>query len=221
MKRRKRLHLYRCLLLLLLFITWTAAVRSVDLQPIGPESSSVGFARFNGSFHRLTGVHMDLYILTDWLSLIPMLIMMFFAGIGLMQWISRRRIMKVDPDILLLGLFFLSVFTFYILFEEFPVNYRPVLINESLEASYPSSTTLLVLTVMPASVLQIRRRIKCPPLRALLIILNIIFSVIMVLFRTISGVHWLTDIIGGVLLSVLLTDLYSFSLSSLTESANG
>ena len=218
MKRRNHFHLYRRLLWILLFIIWTAAVRSVDCQPIGPENSTVGFSALNSSFHKLTGLHMGLYLLTDWLSLIPVFVMMFFAGIGLRQWFGRKHILKVDPDILLLGLFFLTVFAAYLLFEVHPVNYRPVLINGFLETSYPSSTTLLVLTVMSASIQQIRRRIKRLPLRKLLIISATAFSAIMVLLRTISGVHWLTDIIGGILLSAALMDLYALSLSILTES---
>lgn len=217
MKRRNRLSLCHSLLFLLLFALWTALIQSVDFQPVGPENSSVGFARLNASFHQLTGVHMNLYFLTDWLSLIPVLLMLIFAGIGLKQWIVRRHILKVDSDILLLGAFFLTILTAYLLFEEFPVNFRPVLIDGFLEASYPSSTTLLVLTVMPASALQARLRIKSAPLRTVLIASICLFAAGMVLLRTLSGVHWLTDIIGGVLLSAALTELYSFSVSVLSK----
>lgn len=40
-----------------------------------------------------------------------------------------------------------------------PVNYRPVLIEGRLEASYPSSTTLLVVSVMPTLMFQAYRRV--------------------------------------------------------------
>ena len=67
------------LVLLLTFLLWTAAVTAIDIRPIGPNGSLVGLAGLNGFVHRLTGVHMALYVLTDWLSLIPVLVILFFA----------------------------------------------------------------------------------------------------------------------------------------------
>ncbi len=217
MKKNALPSLLRSLLYLTLFVLWTFAIQTLDVQPIGPNGSSVGFAALNSAFHRLTGIRMNLYIITDWLSLLPVFIMMFFAAVGLSQLIRRRRILKVDADILLLGLFYLTIFGFYLLFEEFPVNYRPVLIDGYLEVSYPSSTTLLVLTVMSSSSLQIRLRIKSLPLRKVLITFIALFSILMVLGRTISGVHWLSDIIGGILLSAGLTGMYNFPVAIFSE----
>lgn len=216
--KKNQITLYRSLAWTALFVLWTAAIQVLDVQPIGPNGSNVGFARLNGTFHRLTGVHMNLYLITDWLSLIPVLIMISFAVLGLIQWIRRRHILKVDIDILLLGAFYLAVFGAYLYFEEFPVNHRPVLIDGFLESSYPSSTTLLVLTVMFSAVMQLRRCMRRSPLRNGLIALSMIFAALMVVGRLVSGVHWLTDIIGGGLLSGALTDLYAFSASMLTAS---
>ena len=220
MQQRNRFALYHGLLWLLLFVFWTALVQSIDVRPIGPENSSVGLAQLNASFHQLTGVHMNLCLLTDWLSLIPAFIMLLFALVGLIQWVNRRHILKVDSDILLLGMLFLAVFAVYLLSEEFPVNYRPVLIDGFLEASYPSSTTLLILTVMPASILQVRRRVSSAPLRTALIASIASFTASMVLLRLLSGVHWLTDVIGGALISAALTELYTFSVSALVLPTN-
>ena len=200
-----------------LFAAWTAAVQHLDVQQIGPNHSAVGFARLNVAFHRLTGVHMDLYIVTDWLSLIPVFIMTGFALTGLIQWLKRRSILKVDADILLLGAFYLAVFAAYLFFEKFPLNFRPVLIDGCLEASYPSSTTLLVLTVMTSAILQIRRRMRRGSLRKTLTAFIMVFTISMVSARLLAGVHWLTDIVGGILLSAALTEAYSFFLIVLTK----
>jgi len=217
MNAKRHLPLYRSILWFVSFLLWTAALNLIDVQPIGPNASSVGFASFNAAFHRLTGVHMFLYYLTDWLSLIPVFIMMLFACIGLLQLIRRRNPLKVDPDILLLALYYLIIFGFYLLFEEFPVNHRPILIDGFLEASYPSSTTLLMLTVMSAAIIQIRLRVRSLPLRKTLLSVTVIFTALMVLGRTISGVHWATDIIGGILLSASLTEAYIFSAAALRK----
>ena len=96
----------------------------------------------------------------------------------------------------------------YLIFEELPVNYRPVWIEGRLEASYPSSTTLLVLSVMPALTFQARRRLKNVRLNRAIRIGSAGFSLFMVVGRVLSGVHWITDIIGAILLSSGLFCIY-------------
>ncbi len=213
MKSETRKKLCTALGLLAAAILWTAAVRFVDVQAIGPRGSSVGFAALNQFVHRLTGVHMSLYVVTDWLGLVPVTFGMGFAILGLIQWIGRKHILKVDYDILILGIFYLAVMAVYLLFEELAVNYRPVLINGYLEASYPSSTTLLVLCVMPTSLMQFNSRIKHTPLRQVIIMAILAFILFMVTGRMISGVHWVTDIVGGILISSALVMLYDTALS--------
>jgi undecaprenyl-diphosphatase len=114
----------------------------------------------------------------------------------------------VDYSILVLGGFYLAVIAAYLYFESYVVNYRPVLINGFLEASFPSSTTLLVMTVMPTTVMQLRSRIRNPIVKKSVSVLLITFSAFMVVGRTVCGVHWLSDIIGSALLSGGLVMLY-------------
>ncbi len=196
-------------MLLTAFVLWTLAVRYIDVQAIGPNGSSVGFAGLNGWVHDLTGVHMGLYVLTDWLGLVPMGFVLGFAVLGLVQWMRRRKLFRVDHDILVLGGFYLLVLILYLVFETVAVNARPVLIDGRLEASYPSSTTMLVLCVMPTAMMQLRARIRNAPVRTIVLGILAVFTVCMVAGRLVSGVHWFTDIIGGVLLSAGLVVLYS------------
>lgn len=195
-------------ILLAAFALWTLAVQHIDVQAIGPNGSSVGFAGLNGWVHDLTGVHMGLYVLTDWLGLVPMGVVLGFAVLGLVQWMRRRKLFRVDHDILLLGGFYLLVLILYLVFETVAVNARPVLIDGRLEASYPSSTTMLVLCVMPTAMMQLRARIRNTKVRTIVLTILAVFTVCMVVGRLIAGVHWFTDIIGGVLLSAGLVALY-------------
>ena len=188
-------------LLLAGFGIWTVLIQTVDVQPIGPQRSVVGFAMSNGWFHRLTGVHWELYTLTDWLGLVPIAVCLFFGGVGLAQLLRRKSLRKVDMDILLLGVYYGVVVIAYLFFEEAPVNYRPVLVAGVLEASYPSSTTLLVLSVLPTLYFQAKRRCLALVVRKTVCTFSVLFSAFMVTGRLVSGVHWLTDIIGAVLLS--------------------
>lgn len=194
--------------MLFAFFLWTATIQFIDVQTIGPQGSSVGFATLNGFVHNLTGVHMYLYTITDWLGLVPLAFVMGFALLGLVQWIKRKYLLKVDYSILVLGGFYIVVMTVYVLFEVFVVNYRPVLIGGILEASYPSSTTMLVMCVMPTAIMQFNARIKNNILKRFVASAITAFVVFMVIGRLLSGVHWFTDIIGGALLSAGLVLMY-------------
>ena len=194
--------------MVVLFILWTVAISLIDVQPIGPQNSSVGFATMNAAFHRFTGLHMTLYVITDWLGLVPVCFCVGFTILGLCQWIKRRKIWNVDWSILVLGGFYIAVICVYLLFEQVVINYRPVLIAGYLEASYPSSTTLLVMCVMPTTVMQLSGRIKNKRIREITISVLATFIIFMVVGRLVSGVHWLSDIIGGGLLSAGLVMLY-------------
>ena len=200
--------------MLVLFVVWTVLVKMVDVEPIGPNGSSVGFATLNGFVHELLGVHMALYDITDWLSIIPLLFIFAFAVLGVVQLVKRKSIFKVDNSILILGGFYAVVMAVLVMFEFLAVNYRPVLINGVLEASYPSSTTLLVMCVLPTTVMQLKSRIKNQMCGNAVAVFLYIFTVFMVTARLISGVHWFTDIIGGAVFSAGLVMIY-YSLTKL------
>lgn len=208
MKKENQRNLSMAICMLAAFLLWTAAVQLVDVQAIGPQKSSVGFATMNRFVHNLTGVHMSLYTITDWLSLVPLMFVMGFGILGLIQWIGRKHLLKVDYSILVLGGFYIVVMAAFVLFEVLVVNYRPVLIDGVLEASYPSSTTMLVMCVIPTAIMQLNARIKNGVLKGFVASAMTIFLAFMVIGRLISGVHWFTDIIGGALLSAGLVLLY-------------
>ena len=196
MKQNEKTHLRAGTGFLIAFLLWTVLIRCVDVQAAGPNRTKVGFAAFNLWFHELTGVHMTIYTITDWLGLVPI------------------AVCRVDPDIILLGVYYILVILAYLAFEMIPINYRPVLINGVLETSYPSSTTLLVLSVMPTMLFQIDRRTNKPLVRNVTGIFVIAFSAFMVIGRLISGVHWATDIIGAVFLSMGLFLLYRYAVDA-------
>lgn len=208
MKNKNQKDFCIAICILLAFLLWTVAIQFIDVQAIGPQESSVGFATINQLVFNLTGVHMSLYTITDWLGLVPLMFVMGFGTLGLIQWIKRKHLLKVDYNILILGGFYIVVMAVYALFEMVVVNYRPVLIGGILESSYPSSTTMLVMCVMPTAIMQFNARIKNNVLKRSVASAIIAFIVFMVIGRLVSGVHWFTDIIGGALFSTGLVLLY-------------
>ena len=191
-----------------MFVMWTVLVCTVDRAPIAPDGSLVGFASVNSMVHESIGVNMRLYTLTDWLGLVPVACIAAFGVIGLCQLVGRKSLHRVDRSLLALGGVYLLVMVVYVFFEYAVINCRPVLISGVAEASYPSSTTVLVLCVMPTALMQLNFRIKSPLTRSILNAAVALFTVFMVVARFISGVHWLSDIIGGILFGVGVVLLY-------------
>ena len=209
MEKKNKKRLVLGVSLVVAFALWTVLVCFVDVRAIGPEGSSVGFAALNGFVHELTGVNWFLYTITDWLGIVPIAVALGFAILGLVQLIKRKSLWKVDHSILALGVFYIVVMAAYIFFEVVVINYRPTLIDGYLEASYPSSTTMLVMCVMPTAAMQLNVSIKNTVLRRCAVIIVVAFTAFMVIGRFVSGVHWITDIIGGALLSAGLVTMYN------------
>lgn len=191
------------------FAVWTALICFVDIQAAGLDGTEIGLASLNTWFHRLTGVHMVLYTVTDWLGLVPILICFCFGVLGTVQLVARKSLYRVDADIMMLGVYYVLIIFLYLLFEMIPLNYRPVLIDGMLEPSYPSSTALLVLSVMPTLEFQTGRRAG-RTVRTIASVFSAAFSLFMAAGRAVSGVHWLSDIIGSVLLSTGMFMLYRY-----------
>ena len=198
------------------FIIWTLMLQAVDAKTIGPNGSVVGFSTINRCFNDLTGSNMLIYTVTDWMGLIPIFVAFGFAVLGLVQWIKRKSILKVDASLLVLGGFYITVIITYLFFEGFVINYRPILINGYLEPSYPSSTTLLVTCVMPTAIMQFNDRIHKREIRIAVSSLSVAFVAFMVIARAVCGVHWLTDIVGGAFISAGLVLIY-YSLTHKAE----
>ena len=204
--------------LFLLFIVFTLMVLVVDVQPIGPEESKVGFATINQFVFGCLGVNILWYEITDWLGLLAVLFALFFAVLGLVQLVKRKNLWKVDYEIILLGMFYILVAVSYLFFEIAIVNYRPVMMDNSLEASYPSSHAMIVICIMATAMIEFRKLFADKKaLRAVLNTVSAAIILITVIGRLLSGVHWFTDIIAGVLLSSALVMLYYASVIYIDE----
>ena len=190
------------------FAVFTVVVLTVDVQAIGPEGSRVGLAGLNGGFQAF-GYRQSWYKLSELLGLVSLAVAGGFALLGGWQLIKGRRLRAVDKDIWLMGGFYALVMFFYVLFDKVVVNYRPVLEDGELEASYPSSHTMLAICVLFTATLQFRYRLKkWPKLQFCATLACWIVMVETVISRMLSGIHWLTDIMGGILLSTALISLY-------------
>lgn len=208
MNKKKR-NFFISAILILVAVVFTILVKVVDVKQIGVNGTSIGFATLNQFVFKTTGVNMIWYHIIDWLGLVPIFMAMVYSLIGLVQLIKRKSLFKVDKEIILLGLFYIVVISIYIFFEKVIVNYRPILMNGFLEASYPSSHTLMTICLCGSSVI-LNKRLFNNKITSVIDVLSVAIIFITVIGRLISGVHWFTDIIGGIVISIaLLMTFYS------------
>lgn len=195
-------------ILFLVFGVFTLLTMTYDVQPIGPEKSLIGFAGVNQFVFGKLGVNLLWYEVTDWLGLVAVMVALGFGVLGLFQWIKRKSLFKVDLDILALGIYYALVVGLYVLFEIYIVNYRPILLHGNLEASFPSSHTMIVLCIMGTAIPQFRKRVKNQFTKRMFEVACVGVIAITVVGRLISGVHWFTDIVAGLLLGMAFVMLY-------------
>ena len=208
MNNKKR-NFFISTILILLAVVFTIFVKVVDVKPIGVNESSIGVASVNQVVFKTIGVNMIWYHITDWLGLVPIFIAMAYAFIGFIQLIKRKNIFKVDKELIVLGVFYIIVICLYVFFEKFIVNYRPILMNGFLESSYPSSHTLMTICICGSSII-VNRKLFNNKIAKFVNILSLVVVLITIIGRLLSGVHWFTDIIGGIFIGVaLLMTLHS------------
>lgn len=197
-----------CLILFLLLILF---VKCIDVASIGPAGTAIGLSHLNGAIRDLVGVHKILYYLTVLLGIAALLFAGLFAAAGVVQWVRRKSLKKVDREILCLGGLYVVLMLVYAFFEKVVVNCRPVLEEgQSVpEASFPSSHTMLACVIFGSAIFVLDKYISDK--KALSIFRWALSGVILVtvICRLLCGVHWFTDIIGGVLISGSLVFAFS------------
>ena len=206
--------------LLFLFAIFTLSVKIIDVKAVGVNNTEIGFATLNVFIHSFLGVNKSWYNITEFLGVVPIIIVLFFAGIGVYQLIKRKSIFKIDRDILMLGVFYIFVAISYLIFEVVVINYRPILVDGVLEASYPSSHTILAICIIGTAIIQANERIHKNKIKNYVDFILAMIMILIVVGRLLSGVHWFTDIVGGTILSISFVMFYSYTIDCLKNKMN-
>ena len=202
-----------------LFAVLIVMIRKVDVEGIGPDGTKIGLSGINKPVADNFAYNETWYKITQYLGYAALAVAGCFAVLGLVQLIQRKSLLKVDTNILAAGVIYVLTIGLYFLFDKVVINYRPIILPEEgvLEAGFPSSHTMLSIVVFGSALLQLRFYVKSVVAKRILGIA--LFAVMIVTFvgRLLSGAHWLTDICGGVLISVALLFAYSAAVSKFTE----
>lgn len=186
-------------LFLVLFMLLVSLLLTTDLRDTGLLESRIGLGGINLWARDAIGESHGWYLLSEVLGVLGILLAACFAALGLWQAIRRRSLRAVDKPLLCLGGLYIVLCAAYLLFELFVVNYRPVPEDGTLAPSFPSSHTLLALVIY-CSAAVLFGRISHKTSRRIAVFSALGLSLLLVVARTASGVHWLTDILGALLL---------------------
>ncbi|MCR4721886.1 MAG: phosphatase PAP2 family protein [Lachnospiraceae bacterium] len=190
-------------------VLFTVLVAAVDVKPIGPLDSSVGLAGLNSAFADAFGVNKVLYGISEFGGYIAILVAVGFAVIGVIELIGRKSLFKVDFCLVSMGMLYVVVGILYVVFDKFAINFRPVLeADGTLESSFPSSHTLLAVCIFIPGIFAVGRIVKEKTIAFIITLCMSFFAVLVVISRLFSGVHWLSDMIGGGLFGAALVCVY-------------
>lgn len=192
----------------IVFIVFTLLVKYVDVQAIGPQGSSVGFATLNGAVAAKLPYNDLMYSISEVLGYLGMSTCLIFGLFGVMQLVIKKGIKKIDKDIIALGVFYVAVLCTYVIFEKVVINYRPIILEQELEASYPSSHTMLAVSFLVVAIRQFSARLKTSKTRMIVLICCVADMLGIIVCRLSSGVHWLTDILGAIFIALAWAMLY-------------
>lgn len=205
--------------LLAVAVIYTVLVKYVDVKAIGPGSTKVGFATMNGWFKDLIGYNKMFYTISKYAGVIPFGFCACYGLLGFIELIKKKSLKKVDYRYYILACFYVIFVAMYFFFEKVAINYRPIIVDvkEGIEASYPSTHTLLAICLCGSSLIVSKFFIKNETLRKLFDIAAWLLMVVIVVARLISGVHWLSDIIGGIIISLTYLSFLRLSLIRMDE----
>ncbi|MCF0111332.1 MAG: phosphatase PAP2 family protein [Erysipelotrichaceae bacterium] len=191
-------------------VLFSVVVLLIDRAPIGPCDTSVGLSHLNGWVRDLIGFSNLWYVISKLSGYLCLILCAGFGIIGLAQLIHHKSLKKMDQNIIALGLLYVCTIVLYVFFEKVPLNFRPLLMEGELmpEASFPSSHTMLAIVVYCSAPTVLRTYLKDSPVFPLVCLACYGLSAITVIARTLSGVHWITDILAGLLISGTLLSAF-------------
>lgn len=207
-----------CIWCFLYAVIMVIALKYESSVPIG-DLGRINLRALNNAFRglfdydRAGGYFNSLYIFTEILGAVSILACVFWTGLGIKDLIKYRDINDVDKSIFATWLLYVLALIVWKVTEKISVNYAPVSVNlkSGLVVSFPCGNTFLIIISMCSSIYLIGYFLE--EKKKLVLALRIVCIVILVLgviLRTLSGVNWLTDILGAIGFAVPAVILYSF-----------
>ena len=145
-------------------------------------------------------------LITNIILLTSFAIFTVFGILGLCQWHKSKSLKKVDKELLLAIIPFSLMLVTYVIFDKFFIlNTRP---NGSGEPSFPSTHTMVVATIFFITAIILPKYIKSKTACAILDSMMLILLILVCVGRVLANMHWVSDVIGGLIFAVIFTTIY-------------
>ncbi len=186
------------------FAILAAVLLAVDVQTAA-NGGKIGLGTINLAFGAAVGFSDGWYEVSEILGYLTIAVAGANAVVAVVALIRSKSLKGVRDEYIASCVLYVVVVVAYVVFDAFAINYRPTsLAGGELEPSFPSSHVLLALTVHGAEIVILARLVKAERIKIALIAVEGAFALTIVVARTLSGVHWLTDIIGAAILSAAI-----------------
>ena len=210
-KQSKSTALFASILLLISSAIFTIAVAFLDVEANPDGGHNIGLSTVNLAFHKSFPYNSLLHNISEYAGYIPVLFALFFAVMGAGQALKHKSFKKVDNVLFFMAGYYVLVGFVYLIFEKFCINVRPVMLDGEWEASYPSSHTLFSITLCASTILVNDLFYAKAKWRKPMNIAAYVFMFAVPVMRLFSGVHWLSDIVGGVIISTALVSILNYA----------
>lgn len=193
-----------------LFVILTVLLLKVDVTASGINGSNIGLSMINISFRDVIGSSWLCYNISKVAGIVGLaacaLICLMFA-FRVMRQKSLKALCKRDVALVAL---YIETAVFYIVFDKIVINYRPMLKwgETEPESSFPSTHALMAVVIFVSLGHVASDYIKNKLTLKIVQGACVVFALAIILGRTFSGVHWFTDIVGGILFGVGLVCAY-------------
>lgn len=166
----------------------------------------------------VNGVNKTVDKVTDILIAVVLAVIVAFGVTGVVQWIKRKSFKKIDAELRWMILPIVLVALVWFIFEKLVIlNYRPYLVDGVAEPSFPSTHTMIAAGAMIVTMIVLPKYIKKRWLRIVLDILAGILIFAIGFGRIYAGMHWTTDVLGGLIFGADIALVYGIILKHVKE----
>ena len=150
-------------------------------------------------------------LITNIILILSLIALGAFAVLGLVQWIKRKSLKKVDKQLRWFPLPLALMAATYVVFDKFLpkfFDFMPTRPNGSGEPSFPSTHVMIVATIFFITTIILPKYIKNKVVRIILELLMVIGLALTCTGRVMANMHTPIDVLGGIAFAFIFAEIY-------------
>ena len=203
-------------IMLIIILVFIVLLKKVNVGTNGDKN--IGLSKINLAIYNSLGTNKIMDIISTIILAMAGALALFFVVIGIIEVVKRKKLEMLDNSIKALALVYVITGWIYLIFDYILViNYRPTTECISSSPSFPSTHTMLILMIFLTGITVLEGLIKNKKLLYFVEIGFGLLGILAIVTRMLSGKHWFTDIIAGILFAIMLYFFHKFIIELLNE----